>query len=80
MQIINNTALPLEEIKRLPLVGLCKNKWRMRDVEIYQHPTDPNSVYSVGVNFDKKKTIICLESRKEHMWALNSFPRVYIHE
>lgn len=61
----NSTPWPLDLIRSFTLLFRVKNEWRQRMVEVYQHPTNPGQVVSVGVPFTCADTaaIIAAEDR-----------------
>jgi hypothetical protein len=61
----NSTPFTLAEIENWPLLLTVKNNWRQRLVTVYSHPTDANSVVTVGKPFDGSGPIICIERREE---------------
>lgn len=62
-KINNNTELTIEQIEALPLVGICRNVWRQRDVRLYR--VAEGEVISIGVSFDRAQTIIAREKDAE---------------
>lgn len=64
--IINNTSYTLKEVRNFERYGGFLNAWRQRYVDIYQPPVDflethPNTVITVGHNYESNTTWICIE-------------------
>lgn len=76
--IYNNTKLTLEDVKKRKMVGKCHNKWRGRNISLYEH--NETEVISVGVSFDLKDTFVCVDEKSGHANALAVFPETYVHE
>lgn len=55
---------------KLKLLGTFRNNWRERNVSLYEHPTDPESIVSVGVGFHDGKETVCEELRIAYMSQL----------
>jgi hypothetical protein len=53
MTIHNNTTLSTEGIAQLILIGKTISTWRKRRVTLYEHPTDPDRVISIGVTYGR---------------------------
>lgn len=71
MKTHNSTCFSDEEIAKLKLIGRVVNNWRQRNVNLYEHPSDPNSLISEGITFDGQMRVICDESRQEWATALD---------
>lgn len=82
METINRTPFTLDEVKALRLIGRMVNKWRQRNVYLYQHPTERDGIVSIGVAFDGSQQVICVESKGDYTNALDYIDqgRVYIYE
>lgn len=80
--VYNNTTFTMDEIKKFQVLGTTASKWRQRDVTLLQHPTDANSVVSVGVAFDRTAVVIAVEPREDWKTALDYAARgkVYVSE
>jgi len=65
--IHNSTLYTPEQIAAQPVLFTVKNNWRQRNITVHEHPALPESVISVGVNFDGKMTVIADETREQ--WA-----------
>ena len=71
-KIFNNTDLSLEDIRKLPLLKIVRNEWRMREVRLYQHPEHKDRVVSFGEDFDGSKIVIADESKEDFDRELGS--------
>lgn len=67
-EVFNRTGFTLESVRALPLLGRAVSKWRQRNIELYQHPTDENLVVSVGTTFDGKMMVVADDETKDS-WA-----------
>jgi len=63
MDIHNNTEFELDVIAGFKLLGTTVNKWRERDIKLYQHPKKPDHVISDGITFDGKLRVIADETK-----------------
>lgn len=63
----NNTAFTTAELAALTVIGTTINHWRGRNITLYNHPTDPARVVSVGVTFNGDTTVVCDDARDD--WA-----------
>lgn len=56
--VSNNTIFTMEDIGKMALIAKVANKWRVRMVDVYQHPTEEDMVISVGrtMNADQGMT------------------------
>lgn len=63
--LYNNTGLDEYIIRSLELIGVVKNNWMKRYVELYRDPEDDAFVYSVGKSFDGSKIVIAREQLSE---------------
>jgi hypothetical protein len=81
-EICNNTQFALEEIAKMPLLGRTTNNWRQRNINLHQHPTETDTVVSVGTSFDGNRIIICQEPKLSWFTALDYAERgkVYVSE
>ena len=67
-------------------IGYFVNKWRQRTVAVFEHPTDPDLIVSVGRPFDGSDPIECEEKRKDWSATLRRIAdytaqgKVYIYE
>jgi len=75
----NETALTPEQVNQLPLIGKCVNNWRMRTIDIYEHPADPNRLITVGTSFEGNEVYICDEERRFYTTALDYIKRGRIY-
>lgn len=80
MRVINNTSYPIEDIKKMEPIGKCRNNWRQRNITLYQHPTLPDRILSIGIHFNEEQTIVCDELKQDHRNTLEAFPKTYIYE
>jgi hypothetical protein len=69
-QTVNNTSWTPDQIKGFGYIGRTVNKWRGRSVALYNHPSDPARVISIGVTFDGDVVVIADESRSDWCMAL----------
>jgi len=69
----NNVGIELEQIRRLPLLGVYRNEWRMRRVALYRD--SPGHVISIGESFDGSMVVVARETDEDHSWALAAFLR-----
>jgi hypothetical protein len=44
-------------------IGFVKNNWRLRNIEIWEHPTDKNKVVTIGRGFNGGSNANCIEER-----------------
>jgi hypothetical protein len=51
---------------KLNKLGTFRNQWRERICTLYEHPTDPLRVISVGVSIHNGKETVCDELRTEY--------------
>lgn len=77
-KVYNNTKLPLDAIVKLPVVGVCRNEWRQRDVTLRR--AGPGLVISTGVSFDQSMVVVAVERDEEHGHTLAAWPRTYVHK
>lgn len=59
------------DCKRLAYIGRTVNKWRGRTIALYQHPTLPDHVISVGRTFDGALVVIASELKSDWATALD---------
>lgn len=62
----NNTEFTMEQIREMPFIGRTVNKWRQRNIILYEAPNKEN-VISVGTTFDNQMTVVAEEPRS--CWA-----------
>ena len=67
VNVYNRTNYKLEDAQQQPLLKKVISKWRQRNVQLFQHPTEPHKVLSVGTSFDGCTIIVCEEDKKD--WA-----------
>ena len=65
---------------KTPVIGRLRNDWRQRHVTVYDHPTDPDQVISVGVPFDGSKPIVCEEPRSAYREVIAHYPKLYVYK
>jgi hypothetical protein len=77
----NSENITIETIqeKHLSLIGLLKNNWRKRNVEVYSHPTNSEKIVSVGYSFFNKEPIVCVEDKKDYSNVISQFPKMVIY-
>lgn len=66
-EVCNHTCFDLAWIEALPVIKTVRSNWRKRDVRLYQHPGNPDRVFSVGVSDDKMMTVVCEDAKTA--WA-----------
>lgn len=78
----NNTPWELKHIESLPLLGTTVNKWRQRNIRLFEHPIEPTALVSVGETFDGSTRVIAEEPRSAWATALDYAARgkVYVSE
>jgi hypothetical protein len=78
----NSENITLETVKGKPVIGRLKNNWRQRDVTVYDHPTNPNMVVSVGVPFgsSEKDAVVCVEEREAFARVINLYPKTATYD
>jgi hypothetical protein len=59
--IHNNTTFSLEEVRKFKRYGSFMNEWRRRLVDVYEHPSDPARLVTVGANHQTNTYWICDE-------------------
>jgi hypothetical protein len=64
--VYNNSDESWDTIKGLKLIGKTVNKWRGRNINLFEHPTNPDNVIAVGTTFDGKMTVVTDDPR--HDW------------
>jgi hypothetical protein len=80
---MNTEGITLETIKDRPIIGKLRNNWRGRMVDVYDHPSDPSKVVSVGRPIDPKgpaEPIVCVESRADYYYVIRMFPRTFVYD
>lgn len=64
-------------------IGFLNNKWRQRQVTVYDHPTDPAKVVSVGIPYgaERKRSgwVVCVEPRADYERVISSYPKVVVY-
>lgn len=78
----NNTSLTEDQIIQLKLIGRTVNNWRGRNINLLEHPSDPDRVISVGITFDGLMTVICDDERQAWATALDyiAHGKVYVRD
>jgi hypothetical protein len=64
----NKEYLKKLEPVRGEYIGRFINEWRMRDVAVYEHKTDPSKIVSVGYGIMKNadaEPVVCIEDKKD---------------
>jgi hypothetical protein len=51
-------------------IGRFVNRWRQRNVAIYEHPNNAELIITVGTPFDGGKVIECEEKKKDYAATL----------
>lgn len=77
---MNSENITIETIKGKPVIGLLKNNWRQRHVTIYDHPTNPEMVVSVGVPFNNTEQIVCVEERTAYARVISRYPETVTYD
>lgn len=77
MTIHNNTHYNIKTIKEFKKLAHCTNNWRKRYIDLYQHPTKPYSVISIGYSFDNKTIVIAEELKCQHTDTLNGMTEIF---
>lgn len=72
----------MAQIGTFPLLGETVNKWRQRNILLYAHPSEAQSLVSVGTTFDGALTVAAVEPRESWIVALDyaSRGKVYVSE
>jgi hypothetical protein len=76
----NSEGITAKDVEGKPVIGLLDNKWRQRRVTVYDHPTNPDMVISVGQPYDNSEAIVCVEPREEYTRVINLYPKTAIYE
>ena len=81
-QVYNHSGIPTEDVTKLQLIGCTVNKWRGRNIALYQHPTEADKVVSHGTTFDKKMIVIAVDNKSDWKTALDyiAHGKVYTSE
>jgi hypothetical protein len=58
-------------------IGSFRTNWRQRDVDIYDHPTDKDSVVTVGTGFGGGTNCTAIEPRASYHAAIGTFGKVF---
>ncbi len=76
----NNTTFTVDEVKALKPLGDTTNKWRQRNIILFQHPNDADRVISYGTTFDGGMIVIADELKTDWIVALDyaSRGKVYV--
>ncbi len=63
-------------LPNLKIIGHLLNNWRQRDVWVYEHPSDPAKVVTIGypLNNPKGETHICVEAKRDYERVINLYP------
>lgn len=75
----NNTPYTPEQIQEQPVVGRVTNKWRERNITLYEHPENPENVISVGKSFCGNKIVVAVEKRTAWNRAIYYFDLPRLH-
>jgi hypothetical protein len=63
---VNDEGITIDDVKNYKLLGAYNNYWRKRRVEVYEHPSDPSKIVTVGYpmpnNEIHSEPIVCVES------------------
>ncbi len=76
MIVHNCTDSTLDQVRLFKLLGMTTNKCRQRDIDLYQHPNDPDRVISVGTTFNGLETIVADEPKTDWETALDYAARL----
>jgi hypothetical protein len=78
----NHTPFSVNQIKSFQYLGRTVDKWRGRNVALYQHPSESDSVVTVGVTFDNSMTVVCVDKKTDWTTALDyaEHGKVYVSE
>lgn len=57
----NNTELTEEQIRGQRIVGVIRNEWRQRTVELFEDEEDEAMLFMIGTSFDGTKVVISHE-------------------
>lgn len=78
----NNTPFTRQEIEQFVYLGFTKNNWRGRNVSLYQHPTEPDLLVSVGTTYDQRMTVLAVEPKSSFKIALGyaAHGKIYVSE
>lgn len=81
-KVHNHTHYTLAEIRTFPKLGTTVNKWRGRNIDLYQHPSRADHVISVGITFDGEMTVVVSEPKTDWATALDyaAHGKVYVSE
>ena len=82
MKIFNHTSFSQSTIESFSYLGFTVSKWRQRNIKLYQHPTEPQTVISVGTTFDNEMMVIAAEPKSGWQTALDYAGRgeIYVSE
>jgi len=66
-----------QEFEVTKKLGHSRNNWRMREVGVWEHPTDPSKVITVGVGFGGGFDCNAVEDRDVWVHVIGNFHHVY---
>ena len=81
--MITHNKTPWDELTILDqfaYLGYMKNLWRQRDVCLYDHPSEPDQLVTIGYAHDGSVRVIVVEPRSAYATALEyiAHGKVYI--
>ena len=81
-QVYNHSGILTEDVTKLQLIGCTVNKWRGRNIALYQHPTEEDKVVAHGTTFDNKMIVITADLKSEWAVALDyiAHGKVYVSQ
>jgi hypothetical protein len=82
VETFNRTPFTMEQIQTFPIVATTVSKWRERNICLHQHPTEEDSVVSVGTKFDGLMIVAAVEKKTDWTTALDyaKHGKVYVSE
>ena len=67
VKIHQNTDKTVEEIQALEMIGLFRNNWQRRQIQLYADPASAEFVYAVGISYDDTMIITSHDRLSECM-------------
>ena len=59
-------------------IGVMRNNWRQRTVDVYEDLDDASKVVTIGTPFEGGKPVQCHEARADWKTTIACFPRTYV--
>ena len=79
MKVLCNNSVTgkKEEVEVTEKIGHLKNNWRRREVGIWEHPTNPDWVVTIGKGFDGGSDAFCIEKKEEWKGNIGNFRGIF---